>query len=271
MRWADMDMLGHVNNVTYLDYLQEARIDLFAAHDTFRGRLEGTEGVVVVDFRVDFVSPLVFRRRPVKVDIWVSEIRAGSFTLGYEIYDDTDGRVVHVRATSELAPFVFETERPRRLTPEERAALEALRDPAPTRERLSYPARDGVITPLKVRFSDLDVFGHANNVQYVEFFQESRIQYLMELHEQGEKWSPYVVARTDIEYRRPILLRRKPYDVHNWISHVGNRSFTISAQIRDGDEVLATSHVVMVAFDEKTQASTAMTPEQRRKLLDQLP
>jgi len=37
MRWADMDMLGHVNNVTYVDYLQEARIDMLAAHAPARG------------------------------------------------------------------------------------------------------------------------------------------------------------------------------------------------------------------------------------------
>ncbi|HEU4515093.1 MAG TPA: thioesterase family protein, partial [Nocardioidaceae bacterium] len=27
-----MDSLGHVNNVTYVDYLQEARVDMFAVH-----------------------------------------------------------------------------------------------------------------------------------------------------------------------------------------------------------------------------------------------
>ena len=37
MRWADMDMLGHVNNVTYVDYLQEARIGMLAAHAPARG------------------------------------------------------------------------------------------------------------------------------------------------------------------------------------------------------------------------------------------
>ena len=28
LRWADLDLLGHVNNVRYVDYLQEARLDL---------------------------------------------------------------------------------------------------------------------------------------------------------------------------------------------------------------------------------------------------
>ena len=29
VRWADMDMLGHVNNAAYLDYVAEARENLF--------------------------------------------------------------------------------------------------------------------------------------------------------------------------------------------------------------------------------------------------
>ena len=32
MRWADLDQLGHVNNVVYVDYLQEARVDMLRAH-----------------------------------------------------------------------------------------------------------------------------------------------------------------------------------------------------------------------------------------------
>ncbi len=28
MRWADLDLLGHVNNVAHVDVLQEARIDM---------------------------------------------------------------------------------------------------------------------------------------------------------------------------------------------------------------------------------------------------
>ena len=32
MRWADIDLLGHVNNVVYVDYLQEARVDMLRTH-----------------------------------------------------------------------------------------------------------------------------------------------------------------------------------------------------------------------------------------------
>lgn len=271
MRWADMDMLGHVNNVTYIDYLQEARIDLFATHDAFRGRHDGSEGAVVVDYQVEFLAPLVFRRRPILVDVWVSQINAASFTLEYEIYDIRDAeRVTHLRASSQLAPYVFESSSPRRLSPTEREWLTGLQEPIEPRAAIGGPPLRTTVTPLRLRFTDLDVFKHANNVQFFEFFQESRIHYLMDLHKHGETWAHHVVARTDIEFVKPIHYRRTAYDVHNWISHVGSRSFTISAEIRDGDEVMARSHVVMVTFDAETQRSAPMPSDQRQSLMREL-
>ena len=66
MRWADMDLLGHVNNVTYLDYVAEARENLFPGSPAGRAP--------VTRHQVEFVSPLVFRRRPVLVDSWVTDV-----------------------------------------------------------------------------------------------------------------------------------------------------------------------------------------------------
>jgi acyl-CoA thioester hydrolase len=126
LRWADLDLLGHVNNVTYVDYLQEARVDMLAVHAPTTGGEELAEGVVVVRHEVEFVAPLVFRREPVRIESWVSAIRAASFTLRYEILDASDdgGRHVYTRASTVLSPFVFSTERPRRIRAEERAVLE---------------------------------------------------------------------------------------------------------------------------------------------------
>lgn len=276
-----MDMLGHVNNVTYVDYLQEARIDMFAAHPQFRGGEELAEGVVVVRHEVEFVAPLTFRRRPVLVDAWITSIKAGSFTMAYEVYDPgetADERTVFVRASSVLAPFVFESERPRRIRPEEREVLGRYHEPEDPRPALTTePGKSPHVYPLWVRWSDVDAYRHVNNVKYFEYFQEARIQYLMDLHIRGETWSDYVVARVDVDYRRPILFRLQPYEVHSWISHVGSRSFVIAAEIRDPlagsqerPEVLARSQVVMVTFDRRTQAAAPMADGQRRALLAQV-
>jgi acyl-CoA thioester hydrolase len=131
LRWADMDSLGHVNNVTYADYLQESRVDMLRVHAPARGGEELAEGVVVVRHEVEFLAPLVFRFEPVRIESWVTRIRAASFTMAYEILDEQpDGsRTVYLRARSVLTPYLFAEERPRRIREEERAVLEGFLEP----------------------------------------------------------------------------------------------------------------------------------------------
>ena len=126
LRWADMDSLGHVNNVVYVDYLQEARVDMLRVHAPVQGGEELAVGTV------EFVAPLVFRFEPVRIETWVTQIRAATFTMAYEILDELpDGeRRVYVRARSVLTPFVFAEERPRRVSVEEREVLERFLEPA---------------------------------------------------------------------------------------------------------------------------------------------
>jgi acyl-CoA thioester hydrolase len=126
-----MDSLGHVNNVVYVDYMQEARVDMLRVHAPVTGGEQLAEGVVVVRHEVEFVSPLVFRFEPVRIESWVTELRAASFTLAYEVLDEKpDGRRrVYARARSVLTPYVFSQERPRRIRPEEREVLERFLDP----------------------------------------------------------------------------------------------------------------------------------------------
>jgi acyl-CoA thioester hydrolase len=67
----------------------------------------------------------VHRHHPVDVELWVTEIRAASFTLTYEVKDDD---LVYVRASTVIVPFDFEAQRPRRITEEERAFLKEYMD-----------------------------------------------------------------------------------------------------------------------------------------------
>jgi acyl-CoA thioester hydrolase len=132
LRWADMDSLGHVNNVVYVDYLQEARVDMLRVHAPARGGEELAEGVVVVRHEVEFLSPLVFRFEPVRIETWVTDIKAATFTMAYEILDELPdgGRRVYLRARSVLTPYVFSQERPRRIRPQEHEVLARLLEPA---------------------------------------------------------------------------------------------------------------------------------------------
>ncbi|WP_133885671.1 thioesterase family protein [Streptomyces sp. BK208] len=126
LRWADMDAYGHVNNVVFLRYLEEARIDFL-----FRPEKDFKQGSVVARHEIDYKRQLVHRHHPVDVELWVTEIRAASFTLTYEV---KDGDVVYVRASTVIVPFDFEAQRPRRITAEEREFLEEYTDAKDAKE-----------------------------------------------------------------------------------------------------------------------------------------
>ncbi|MEV7284052.1 thioesterase family protein [Streptomyces sp. NPDC093252] len=120
LRWADMDAYGHVNNVVFLRYLEEARIDFL-----FRPDKDFQQGSVVARHEIDYKRQLVHRHSPVDIELWVTQIRAASFTLTYEV---KDGDVLYVRASTVIVPYDFEAGRPRRITTEEREFLEGYRD-----------------------------------------------------------------------------------------------------------------------------------------------
>lgn len=115
-----MDAYGHVNNVVFLRYLEEARIDFL-----FRPDRDFQQGSVVARHEIDYKRQLVHRHHPVDIELWVTQIRAASFTLSYEV---KDGDEIYVRASTVIVPFDFEAQRPRRITEEEREFLSEYTD-----------------------------------------------------------------------------------------------------------------------------------------------
>ena len=125
-RWSDLDAYGHVNNVTWLEYLQEARVDMLFVHAPASGSESLAEGVLVVRAEIDYRRPMLFRQEPYPIQLWVSKIAAASFTVSYEIADERPGErpLVYGRAATLLAPVEADSGGPRRLTQVERDALE---------------------------------------------------------------------------------------------------------------------------------------------------
>jgi acyl-CoA thioester hydrolase len=118
LRWSDMDIYGIVNNVAFLRYLEEARVDLISrmaptTHDAFF-----RDGSVVVSHEIRYKRQLVHRIEPVEIEMWVAELQSASVTIGYEV---RDGDRVHATASTVMAPFDYAARRPRRLTPDELA------------------------------------------------------------------------------------------------------------------------------------------------------
>jgi acyl-CoA thioester hydrolase len=122
MRWSDMDAYGHVNNVQFLTYVEEARVEMFKSVP-LSGIDQVAAGILVAASEIRYRRPLQHRHAPVPIDVWVTKIGAAYFSLGYEVYDQ--GGVVYATAASTMVPYDFANERPRRLSAEEKTWLQA--------------------------------------------------------------------------------------------------------------------------------------------------
>jgi acyl-CoA thioester hydrolase len=133
VRWFDLDAYQHVNNVQFLRFLEEARVDFLFTLAPREGAKTLKDGVLIARHEIDYKCPLPYRNEPVQIDTWVTRIRAAAFTLSYEVRDSGEpdnGHTVYARASSVLVPYDFGLERPRRITAEERGYLENfLEDP----------------------------------------------------------------------------------------------------------------------------------------------
>jgi acyl-CoA thioester hydrolase len=126
VRTTDLDWLQHVNNTTYADYLQEARID---ALSLWRGARPSDPqlSMVVRSLEISYERSLHFRPEPIAIDTWALKVGTTSYTLAHEIREPA-GDIVYTRARSVMVQVDKATERPSPLDPDLRAYLQSLTD-----------------------------------------------------------------------------------------------------------------------------------------------
>lgn len=117
------------------------------------------------------------------------------------------------------------------------------------------------------RFSDFDMLGHVNNVAYVEYLQEARIQYLTSLGRVDFMNPAQVVAKQEINYRRPLGRGDRPLVIEVSVGGVRERSYVLDYRVLDDDgELAADASTLMVCFDLKTGTSTSIPADVREAL-----
>ena len=93
IRWGDMDALGHVNNIIYFQYCESARIAYFERMGYERFRPTPRHGPGMVTASLNFRRQLHYPGT-VTVRARVTRIGGKSFTLHYDVIDESDGQVV---------------------------------------------------------------------------------------------------------------------------------------------------------------------------------
>jgi acyl-CoA thioester hydrolase len=82
VQFRDIDVMGHVNNATYLQYMETARVEL--ARKLGQVREGFRAGFIVASVRCEFKKPIRDERR-ITVSVWVSRIGVRSWDLDYSI------------------------------------------------------------------------------------------------------------------------------------------------------------------------------------------
>jgi len=268
-RWTDLDAQGHVNNTRVLDYLQEAVTRHLLA--TVPHLLD--EGCVVVSNQVEYLHPIRFAPIALRVDMVVAELGAARFAFDFVIWD---GDVRAARGRMTLCPFSFAAQLPRWLLPDERAALGrnlAGEDAValgftPMRDVVSATlGAQGVPFALWTRWTDVDRYGHVNNVRLFDYVQEARIAVMGQVDPalarmgttawDGASQSDlepmlWLLVRQDVAYLGQVTHRLEPYEMRTACAHIGTTSMTLVAELVDplaDDAVLARATSVLVCAD----------------------
>jgi acyl-CoA thioester hydrolase len=111
IRWGDMDAFGHVNNIVYFQYMEQARIEwLHALHPDYATQATD-EGPVIVNASCTFLESLVYPGE-IEVRMYLGEPGRTSIGTWYEIWSDgrkfADGAsrlVWTLRSTAKSSPL----------------------------------------------------------------------------------------------------------------------------------------------------------------------
>jgi acyl-CoA thioester hydrolase len=96
VRFADVDMFGHVNNAVYLTYVESARVAYYTA---VTGLSEPREfGMTLAGAKLDFLKPIFFGQS-IHVYTRIERIGNKSWTLEYELRDAETGALMATAST----------------------------------------------------------------------------------------------------------------------------------------------------------------------------
>jgi acyl-CoA thioester hydrolase len=120
--------------------------------------------------------------------------------------------------------------------------------------------------PIKVRFRDLDAFGHVNNAVYFTYMEVARVDYItcVGLRTSDLPRPFFIIAAASCQYKVPIQLNTA-LTVQVRVSRIGTASFDMEYHFLDETtgQLLATGHTTQVVFDYVEQHSVPMPDEWR--------
>lgn len=117
-----------------------------------------------------------------------------------------------------------------------------------------------------MRFGDTDAMGHVNNAKFLTYLEDARVGFFRAVSGDVVGLAGLILARTEIDFVRPIQFGTGPVRTSAWVEQVGTKSFRMGYTMEQDGEVVARAVAVMVAYDYAAGASRPLTDAERTVL-----
>jgi acyl-CoA thioester hydrolase len=118
----------------------------------------------------------------------------------------------------------------------------------------------------KLRFSDIDMLGHVNNVAYAALIETARLAYMVQgLGVPLPKGHLLVMVRIEIDYRAELHWPAT-VQIGSRLTRIGTSSIGIANGVFMGDLCAASSLTTMVLIDQGTRRPVPISAEARAVL-----
>jgi len=122
---------------------------------------------------------------------------------------------------------------------------------------------------LRIDWSELDVFGHVNNLEIMKYVQAARVNYLEKvglMQLQSEKNIGPILASIHTQFRKPLFYPGQ-VTVYSGVDYIKTSSFKIHHEIyNDNNELAAEAQDIIVFYDFNRNHKLSIPEELRKKI-----
>lgn len=268
VRQYECDMYGHLNNVNYVRYMQEAALNASADVGWDIARYESIGRLWLIrETDIEYLLPLEYNTT-VTVKTWVADFRRVQSRRMYEFWRE-DGELA-ARASTNWVFIDTATQQPVTV-PDEMIWAFAPDGLEPIERAEKFPKApappENVYTLRKrVEWRDIDAVGHVNNAAYMSYCEDASTQvsryYGWGMGRLLNEGFGIIARRYRILYLQPAYVDEE-VDIACWFSDfkraMATRHYTIT-RVSD-EELLARARVLWIFFDIEKQRPRRVLPE----------
>jgi acyl-CoA thioester hydrolase len=129
--------------------------------------------------------------------------------------------------------------------------------------------QEGSVLELRIDWSEMDMFGHVNNVSFFKYVQAARVNLWPKLGIEATKPpNPLgvMLASCNCTFLKPVFYPGH-IRIHTYVEHIGNSSFGFYHRVLNADgDLCAEAHDVMVLYDFAREVKAGITGGMRSRM-----